>query len=194
MADMYFPIINGSQWVYQQVGGPGLVHVWLEVGPETEHGLELYFHYRDLRRGEAWLRHMRLRDNEVYMVDRFGDEEGPILKLPMSVAQNWAYHANNLMVVRCFMVDVGNVQVPAGEFSQVLKVEYQYSSGFSEAELYAPHVGLVGYVERYDEEDEVYRLVYYRAGDGSLEVGHPPQGKGEMSPSGNGRHASNARP
>lgn len=175
MVDKYFPIVDGSQWLYQQVGGPGLIHVRLEVGPETERGLELYFHYRDLRRGEAWLRHMRLREHAVYMVERFGDEEGPVLRLPMSVDQNWAYPVNNQMVVRCFMVDIGTVQVPAGEFQDVLKVEYQYSSGFSEAELYAPHVGLVGYVERYEEEDEVYRLLYYRSGDGRVEVGRLPQ-------------------
>ncbi len=187
MVDRYFPLIDGSQWVYQELGGPGLIHVRLEVGPETERGQELYFHYRDLRRGSAWLRHLRLRDNAVYLVDRFGDEEGPILRFPMDVIQNWVYHANNLMVVRCYIVDMGDVQVPAGAFTDVLKVEYQYSSGFSEAELYAPDVGLVGYVERYDEADETYRLLYYRAGDGSVEVGQlPAPGEAASTPSGNG--------
>jgi len=191
MEEKYFPLIDGSQWVYQELGGPGLIHVRLEVGPETERGLELYFHYRDLRRGNAWLRHLRLRDGEIYLVDRFGDEEGPILRFPMSVEQNWVYHTNNVMVVRCYMVDMGEVQVPAGTFADVLKVEYQYSSGFSEAELYAPQVGLVGYVERYEDVDETYRLLYYRAGDGSYEVGRLPLPEEALpSPSGNGfRHA-----
>ncbi len=172
--ERYFPLIDGSQWIYKQVGGPGLVHVRLEVGPETEHGLELYFHYRDIPDEQMWLRHLRLRDNDIYLVDRFGDEEGPVLRFPMSVEQNWVYHANNHMVVRCYMVEMGTIHVPAGDFDDVLKVEYQYSSGFSEAELYAPNVGLVGYVERYDDEDEVYRLIYYEAGDGSVTVGQVP--------------------
>ena len=155
----YFPIVHNAQWVYKEVGGPGLLHVRLEVGPETERGLELYFHYHDVPEEDLWLRHLRLRDNEVYLVDRFGDEEGPILRLPMSVEQNWVYHTNRQMVVRCFMVEVGEVDVPAGHFEDVIKVEYQYSSGFSEAEFYAAGVGLVGYIERYEDEDKVFQLV-----------------------------------
>ncbi len=160
----YFPIVNNTQWVYREVGGPGLIHVRLEVGPETEHGLELYFHYRDIPEEEMWLRHLRLRDNDIYLVDRFSDEEGPILRLPMSVEQNWVYHTNHHMVVRCYMVEVGDVEVPAGQFHNVLKVEYQYSSGFSEAEFYAPGVGLIGYIERYDDEDKVFQLIQWEEG------------------------------
>lgn len=171
----HFPLINNSEWVYTELGGPGLVYVRLEVGPETPQGRDLYFRYADLRpAGDAWTRHMRLRNNAVYLVDRFGDEEGPVLRFPMGVRQNWVYRASRQMVVRCFMVDVGGVTVPAGDFTNVLKVEYVYSSGFSEAELYAPDVGLVGYVERYEDQDETYRLLHYRAGDGSFEVGNRP--------------------
>lgn len=155
----YFPVKDNMQWVYKEIGGPGLIHVRLEVGPETEQGRELYFHYRDIPEEDMWMRHLRLRDNDVFLVDRFGDEEGPILRLPMSVEQNWAYHTNHHMVVRCYMVEIGDVEIPAGHFEDVIKVEYQYSSGFSEAEFYAPGVGLIGYIERYDDEDKVFQLV-----------------------------------
>ncbi len=172
----YFPLINRSEWIYAELGGTGLVHVWLEIGERHAQGLDLFFHYTSLddERYE-WTRHLRLRDDEIYLVDRFGEEEGPILRFPMGVDQNWAYAANNQMVVRCFMVDVGDAHVPAGTFADTLKVEYVYSSGFNEAEFYAPNVGLLGYVERYEDEDKTYRLLYYRAGDGSLTVGSLPE-------------------
>jgi hypothetical protein len=178
----YFPLIDGSEWVYAELGGSGLMYVQLEIGASRGYGHDLYFHHTTVGNDEyAWTRHMRLRQDEIYLVDRFGEEEGPLLRLPMSVEQNWAYPAGHQMVVRCFMVDMGDVHVPAGTFPETLKVEYVYSSGFNEAEFYAPGVGLLGYVERYEEEDKTYRLLYYQAGDGSTIVGTRPDGLKTMS-------------
>ncbi len=177
MTEGYYPVMEGNEWIYQEEHGSGLLQVAMHVVRRENDAIFFTLHYRNNRSShQEWDDLLAMNSNGVFRMDAdSGELVGPLYKFPLSADQQWVYTTLSTQIARNYVLAAPIVKTEAGTFYDCLRVETTYYfSGYSEAEWLAPSIGMVAYIERYESSEPYYRLVYFRRGDGSLEIGRRP--------------------
>ena len=172
-----YPLQDGTEWIYQEVHGPGQLYVKMEIVRHDGETTYFWLHYQDNDvPANKWKRLRAITGQGVFLVDAESQELiGPIYQFPLTEVSQWRYTALSTQQVRCHVLAVPVLETEAGVFTDCLQVESMfYFSGYSEAEWLAPGVGLVAYLERGESLETCFQLAYFRLGDGSIELGTRP--------------------
>jgi len=173
LAQDYFPLQTGNQWVFRgtRFGQTRIV----EVGEVRAFGGAEYFQVRGMAQdGPRWLR--KNRDGAVVEFDQSSNAERPFLALQLAAGERFDTSIHECNKTGMIASREAKLSIPGvGDFSNAVEVEYQITNcadfGFTN-DFFIPDVGPVKHVETSFAGPVTYELVYARV-NGFLTLAQP---------------------